>query len=246
MAINNDIKITGLQALERIRGTKGGWNAFRTMTGASNPGVGSFTIQGAGIAPDSGTLRFRSQNPKTKIELNIVNIKQLPITSDINNQTIAGTTDAYNAVVSDMRARSIGSSFGDLDAAWDAAYNCVDTTFEDLVTDTLINDESEWTWKNIFDALGVEINNADNLPSYNPRNLIFDNVPKYAVIDNLAEACWMVVGYNYFGESQRDVDKLVLYNPGQISAYNAEILEKAEKFGQINKRADAITFRNLS
>lgn len=108
------------------------------------------------------------------------------------------------------------------------AYNVNDSSLEHFYSSTVASEtetsQTKWTWSDLIADIG-DVVMIDSAPdSWDPRNVIFDSVPKSVAIDYIAAELWMIAGYNFVD------DAVEMYDPGTISSDNALLLTQAKPY----------------
>jgi hypothetical protein len=223
-------------------------NTFVMHTGAARYGVGRFLM----VQSDYQTLQDSATDGTVEL------IMQSGLDSDADQQLkikvfLAGfqpvSTSAWDenvhmglAIVFDLRCTLYNPVR--------KGYNVQKQGFTytganpDFYASTL-NSSSEWTWSDLL--TDMELNNLPwpNLPSWKPRNIIFDNVPTCRAIDELAAKLFYIIGYDFAvttGTSPSNIatHQTFAFAPGINSSRNTTLLEKASNFVIGGKEA----FRN--
>lgn len=106
-----------------------------------------------------------------------------------------------------------------------------------------LNSGSQWTWANLLTDLGVT-QSWNNLPTWKPRNCVYDAVPKGQVIADVAARCRLVIGFDHTSTNSA-IGKLKGYWPGQLSDHNTSLFNEGwiQKYELLGKGPSARTER---
>ena len=213
-------------------------NCFCMHSGAANFGLGRFLmlrsdydlLDVSSTADGIVTLTMTSTYGPGKssvVQIPVVLAGCVPysVASDHNADGDNSAKDFVEAVVYDLRYY--------MQAPVNKAYNC---GMPVLFTSTLSGGTAEWTWTNAIADLGFDVLGWPSLPSWNPRQLIFDQVPTGRAIDYIAESLRDVVGFNYASSGAGSMSSLSAYVPGSMDPANAGQITAADAY-KISGRA---------
>ncbi len=201
-----------------------GWvNHFTMHSGAARYGVGRFCMLRGdydAIANDVVTVQLvMKADQGTGLTLTVVLAGAVPLSTAVGTST-AG--DMVEVIVFDQRARQLSAA--------SKAYNVQVDGFPVAGDDnrryypsTLLGGTTAWPWSGVISDMGLGSGQVKGtLPSWTPRNLIFDAVAQNRSLDDVAARLFMICGYDHQN------NQVLLYDPGQQATGQAAMLTRAE------------------
>lgn len=208
-----------------------GTNRLTMFTGGARPALGKMILARPDydrlvddLADGSTTLVMKG-TPGPGIEMTVHVMGAVPVTVAASDDR---GKDMVEVVIRDGRYK--------LDSYVNERFNCLKAPFRlgggtthaaaDFVSGSLLAG-AEYTWAQAITALELPALPAN--PSWKPRNLLFDGVPRGRVADAVAGQLHLVVGYNWrlAGEEKARIN---FNNPGGISATNDALFQKARRY----------------
>jgi hypothetical protein len=224
----NKITITDLVTTQNDKNTKCS-QSFETRTGLSNIGVGRFLVQKPTSDPTQPiSLTIESESINGNTNSRTISCKSTAIIPKSVNYLISNnTSDIYEIILYDQRDDN--TRFKKLISR---RYNVLDPTTGSWELSSLKTPSSltEWTWTQIFADLEVTVDPAITLPTWNPKNIILNNLPKNIAVDKVASELQLVVGWDYA------TDEPKIYEIDQLTSTNSALQTQASNY-IINKPA---------
>lgn len=122
--------------------------------------------------------------------------------------------DLVWAIIYDQRAQ--------LTTPVSKAYNVQRDDLSSLFPSTK-NGGSDWTWNTLLDDIGCAAESWASLPSWKPRNIVYDGIPSAQAVDDIANRFRALVGYDYTASSGTILANLRGYHPGTLASQNSAI-----------------------
>lgn len=96
--------------------------------------------------------------------------------------------------------------------------------------ESTLNGSSEWTWTAMLTDLEFSaVSSFANLPTWKPRNYIFNGIPIGRVYDEVAADLFYVLGYKWCAQTSDAGAAISAYQPNQMDGQNATLLIQAAK-----------------
>jgi hypothetical protein len=206
-------------------------NSFTMHSGAARIGVGNFLLSRKDYnkliadSVDSGdtsaTLILTSDTTKLKVQMLVELAGAMPFSAAMGTHYEADQdSDVLEVFVFDERSRL----FGPVEKAYNVqkagfTYNA-DTGKPDFYASTLISTDTPWKWTSVITDLipGIDRDFFPNAPTWQPRNLIFDQLHFARAVDDIAARIFFVVGFDW---TKQGTASLRMFKPGE--AWNSNL-----------------------
>lgn len=235
----NTITLGGLPVFEDAEIV--GLNRFCMRTGASRYGRGWFLMRRSDydtLAASSTAQLVMNGDPGPGLTLTIVvaGAEPINVATGSNRQN-----DLVKVTVYDQRA----TNFSPIHKAYNVWQNGfpLDGSNNPKCYSSTLNGSNQWTWGQLLTDSEIIGTSPAGLPSWNPLNVIWQNVPSARALDDVAARLFYVVSYDH-QSSASIVSSLSLVAPGSQRADNSTLFQQATTMGAVIGGGPAI--RNLS
>jgi hypothetical protein len=232
----NEITLGGLPVYEAPHGVEG-VNYFQMHTGAARYGIGKFammesdyeTMTGGADFNGTATLSMSCDDPggsgtqTVSFSVQVAGYQPLSVPPGMDDDT-----ELVAVIVFDLRCHNthpVKNSYNVQQQGF--PYSMGNPIF--YPSTTYASGGTAWTWSQMLTDLEFP-STWPSLPSWNPRNLIWDQVPQGRVFDEIAQLLFNVIGFDPTKSSTSGTSGLTAYAPGDQAAGNQSLLSQAEQY----------------